>query len=174
MGIDYRRDPFGILEVIDHCWLERYNAHEGALCVAYAYAARLYRDDSTQGDEFTIGALYPKQLDWLASGKVRPTVIEPMTRLLKQRAHQAYAAQPEQHQAPSQARNQHRDEPVSKRSSKFPWILNRSNGQLTHRTTGRVFERNQYRRDDSSAIRGYIVNDQVYCWAGDLEIETLS
>lgn len=178
-GIDVNEAPFAVLTVLDHAWLSKFSTHEGALLVAYSHATALYKSDVSQADSFTMTRLYPLQLDWLNSRLVRADIIEPMTRILKQRAHDAYGATGrDEASSPTPPRSSGRDpssDPVARRrpppapEPRKPWIFNRKTGQLIRRETGDTFGAESYYRDGP----GYVIRDKRFPWASDREIEVL-
>lgn len=174
LGIDVEDSPMGILAVLDHAWLNRYSAHEGALLVAYSHATALYKQDASQADAFTMSRLYPLQLDWLKNGLVRPEIVEPMTRLLKQRAYDSYEKRGSTNEVNSDRSNpehiqRSQREPVTVRTRQKLWILNKANGQLIRRDTGKTFDVGSYIRESG----GFVIRDKEYPWASNCDVEEI-
>jgi hypothetical protein len=85
-GIDLREaGVFKVLEVLDVAWDHKYNQYEGALLVANAFAAGLYKTDPQRADKFVNERLNDIQRDWVKKGIVRSTLVERWPQMLAAR-----------------------------------------------------------------------------------------
>jgi hypothetical protein len=86
-GIDLRdAGVMKVLNVLDIAWEKEYNQYEGALLVAYSYAAGLYKINPQAADKLVNERLYDIQRDWIGKGIVNAKLVEKWPQMLKARA----------------------------------------------------------------------------------------
>lgn len=86
-GIDlHEAGVMKFLNVLDIAWDKSYNQYEGALLVAYSFAAGLYQRDVPRADKFVAERLKEIQDGWIKKGIVRPTLVEKWPDMLHARA----------------------------------------------------------------------------------------
>ena len=78
---------FGLLNVLDIAWAQKYSVYEAALLVAYSFAAGLYKRELVErADTFIKDNLLPIQQDWINKGIVRAELVSLWPEKLAKRA----------------------------------------------------------------------------------------
>ena len=86
-GIDlHEAGVMKVLNVLDIAWEKGYNQYEGALLVAYSFAAGLYDIDFERADMLVKERLNNIQKDWVAKNIVKSTLVEKWPEMLRARA----------------------------------------------------------------------------------------
>jgi hypothetical protein len=85
-GIDlHEAGVMKVLNVLDIAWEKVYNQYEGALLVAYGFAAGLSDIDVQRAEKLVSERLYDVQKDWIKKGLVRASLVETWPEILQAR-----------------------------------------------------------------------------------------